>query len=94
MGVDLGYVGLLSVQPRAQSAGIGTRLLRAAESHVRTELGLAASAVWVVSARDELLAWYERAGYVRTGETHPFPPDEATRSSRERASADPVEAPS
>jgi hypothetical protein len=27
----------------------------------------------VISIRDALIAWYERRGYVRTGETEPFP---------------------
>ncbi len=74
---DAGYIGLLSVRPRAQSARVGTRLLQAAEAYVQKSLALAFSIVWVVNAREELAAWYERAGYVRTGETHPFPPAEA-----------------
>jgi hypothetical protein len=27
----------------------------------------------VIQVRDSLSAWYERRGYVRTGETKPFP---------------------
>ena len=27
----------------------------------------------VIDIRDELIAWYERRGYVRTGEHKPFP---------------------
>ena len=27
----------------------------------------------VLSVRDTLIAWYERRGYARTGETEPFP---------------------
>ena len=30
----------------------------------------------VISVRSELIAWYERLGYVRTGETRPFPMDD------------------
>ena len=30
----------------------------------------------VISVRSELIAWYERHGYVRTGETKPFPMDD------------------
>jgi ribosomal protein S18 acetylase RimI-like enzyme len=29
----------------------------------------------VVSVRESLIAWYERRGYRRTGETEPFPRD-------------------
>jgi hypothetical protein len=27
----------------------------------------------VIDSRDALIAWYERRGYARTGETRPFP---------------------
>jgi GNAT superfamily N-acetyltransferase len=74
---DSCYIGLLSVHPRAQSARLGTQLLHAAEEHARESFGSAVAAVWVVNARTELVAWYERKGYARTGETHPFPPAEA-----------------
>ena len=30
----------------------------------------------VISVRHELIAWYERKGYFKTGETKPFPVDE------------------
>jgi hypothetical protein len=30
----------------------------------------------VVNARDTLIAWYERRGYLLTGETRPFPYDD------------------
>ena len=29
----------------------------------------------VISVRHELIAWYERKGYRKTGETEPFPTD-------------------
>jgi hypothetical protein len=29
----------------------------------------------VISVRDTLIAWYERHGYKKTGETKPFPTD-------------------
>ncbi len=73
----VGYIGLLSVHPDVQSEGVGSRLMEAAEKHVRETLGLAQAIVWVVSARPELRAWYERLGYAATGETSPFPQDEA-----------------
>lgn len=68
----LGYLGMLCVRPDLQSAGLGRRLLDAAEDHARA-LGLAAMEMTVIDSRTSLIAWYERRGYARTGETRPFP---------------------
>ena len=68
----LGYLGMLCVLPTLQSGGLGRRLLDAAEDHARA-LGLAAMEMTVIDSRDALIAWYERRGYQRTGETRPFP---------------------
>jgi ribosomal protein S18 acetylase RimI-like enzyme len=71
-GRALAYLGMLCVQPDLQSAGLGRQLLDAAEDHARA-LGIAAMEMTVIDSRDSLIAWYERRGYVRTGETRPFP---------------------
>lgn len=68
----LGYLGMLCVSPDLQSAGLGRRLLDAAEDHARAA-GIAAMEMTVIDSRDALIAWYERRGYLRTGETRPFP---------------------
>jgi ribosomal protein S18 acetylase RimI-like enzyme len=68
----LAYLGMLCVLPTLQSAGLGRRLLDAAEDHARA-LGLAAMEMTVIDSRASLIAWYERRGYLRTGETRPFP---------------------
>jgi len=68
----LAYLGMLCVAPDLQSAGLGRRLLDAAEDCAR-KLGIAAMEMTVIDSRDALIAWYERRGYVRTGETRPFP---------------------
>ncbi len=36
-------------------------------------LGIAAMEMTVIDSRAALIAWYERRGYSRTGETRPFP---------------------
>jgi ribosomal protein S18 acetylase RimI-like enzyme len=69
---SLGYLGMLCVAPTLQSGGLGRRLLDAAEDHAR-ELGIAAMEMTVIDSRAALIGWYERRGYVRTGETRPFP---------------------
>ena len=71
-GAALAYLGMLCVAPELQSAGLGRRLLDAAEDHARAR-GIAAMEMTVIDSRDALIAWYERRGYVRTGETRPFP---------------------
>ncbi len=68
----LAYLGMLCVAPDLQSGGFGRQLLDAAENHARA-LGIAAMEMSVIDSRDSLIAWYERRGYVRTGETRPFP---------------------
>ena len=71
-GAALAYLGMLCVAPDLQSAGLGRRLLDAAEDHARSQ-GIAAMEMTVIDSRDALIAWYERRGYARTGETRPFP---------------------
>jgi len=68
----LAYLGMLCVSPDLQSAGLGRRLLDAAEDCARS-VGITAMEMTVIDRRDALIAWYERRGYVRTGETRPFP---------------------
>jgi ribosomal protein S18 acetylase RimI-like enzyme len=68
----LAYLGMLCVLPTLQSAGLGRRLLDAAESLARSE-GIAGMEMTVIDSRESLIAWYERRGYRRTGETRPFP---------------------
>ncbi len=72
-----GYFGMFSVRPDLQSAGIGGKLLAEAERVVREEWRLPAMRMTVIDVRDELIAWYERRGYRRTGIHKPFPYDDA-----------------
>jgi ribosomal protein S18 acetylase RimI-like enzyme len=67
------YLGMLTVRPELQGGGIGRRLLAAAETHARERLGATAMEMTVIDVRHELIAWYERRGNARTGETRPFP---------------------
>ncbi len=68
----LGYLGMLCVLPTLQSAGLGRQLLDAAEDGARAQ-NIAAMEMTVIDGRDSLIGWYERRGYICTGETRPFP---------------------
>lgn len=65
--------GMFAVDPDRQGAGVGDQLLGAAERLAASELGARRMAMSVIDTRHELLAWYERRGYRRTGEHRPFP---------------------
>lgn len=68
-----GYFGMFSVRPELQGGGIGKRLLAEAERIVREDWCLPAMRMTVIDIRDELIAFYERRGYRRTGIKKPFP---------------------
>jgi ribosomal protein S18 acetylase RimI-like enzyme len=67
------YFGMFSVQPVRQGEGVGHQLLAEAERLARDEWAATAMVMTVIAQRAELIAWYERRGYRRTGETEPFP---------------------
>ena len=67
------YFGMFAVRPGRQGGGVGGRLLVAAEEFARTELAAEVLEMTVIGQRIELIAWYERRGYRRTGATKPFP---------------------
>ena len=71
-GDGLFYLGLLSVAPGAQAAGLGKQLLAAAEARARAAGGRTIE-MTVIRQRGELIAYYQRRGYALTGETRPFP---------------------
>jgi ribosomal protein S18 acetylase RimI-like enzyme len=69
----VGYFGLFSVRPDLQGGGIGKALMSEAERILHDEWGLPMVRMTVIDVRQELIAFYERHGYRRTGETEPFP---------------------
>ncbi len=70
------YLGMLSVSPLSQNKGIGKKLMAAAELHAQQHK-CTSIFMTVISVREELLKWYQRHGYVLTGERKPFiVPDE------------------
>ncbi len=67
------YLGLLSVEPKLQQAGVGSALMKAAEEHC-VQAGCHFMDLRIVNLRTENHAFYSRRGYVETG-TEPFPPE-------------------
>ena len=65
------YLGMFCVSPALQNKGIGKQIMAAAELYARSR-GCPAVFMRVISIRHELMAWYERQGYYKTGEIQPF----------------------
>jgi N-acetylglutamate synthase-like GNAT family acetyltransferase len=71
-GGGLAYLGQLAVDPALQSAGMGRRMIEAAEAQALLH-GASTMEMTVLEQRPELIAWYGRRGYAVTGETRPLP---------------------
>lgn len=65
--------GMFAVDPRLQSQGVGRAVLAECERTARDLWGARTLTMGVISLRAELIAWYERRGYARTGASEPFP---------------------
>jgi GNAT superfamily N-acetyltransferase len=70
---DNAYLGMFVVRPTLQGAGVGKQFIQASEDFVRREWGSKKMTMSVITLREELIAYYERRGYRRTGELLPFP---------------------
>ncbi|MFA6051425.1 MAG: GNAT family N-acetyltransferase [Methylobacter sp.] len=66
-------LGMLAVSPPIQGRGVGKQLLEAAEQAAQETWSVNKSVMTVISCRNELLAFYERRGYRRTGVSKAFP---------------------
>jgi ribosomal protein S18 acetylase RimI-like enzyme len=67
------YFGMFSVRPHVQAQGMGRQVLAEAERIALEEWAATSMVMTVLAQRAELIAWYERRGYRRTGERRPFP---------------------
>lgn len=65
------YLGMLTVSPTLQANGLGRQLLEAAENYARS-IHYHTITMTVITTRTELLEWYERRGYAKTGEVIPL----------------------
>ena len=68
-----GYFGMFAVRPGLQGAGMGRAILAEAERVAGEDWALPLMRMTVIDLRVELIEWYERRGYRRTGQTRPFP---------------------
>lgn len=66
-------LGMLVVSPLLQGNGIGKQLLEAAEQAAQETWAVNKSVMTVIACRHELIAFYERRGYRRTGVSKEFP---------------------
>lgn len=67
------YLGMLAVRPGLQASGLGRMILEEAERIAARCWSVTKMAITVIESRHELIAWYERRGYVATGRTSEFP---------------------
>ena len=65
------YLGMLTVEPLIQGGGIGKEMLRASEEFARQQ-HCRSVFMRVLTGRKELIAWYERHGYIDNGTRMPF----------------------
>ncbi|HET6433782.1 GNAT family N-acetyltransferase [Dyella sp.] len=70
---DAAYFGMFAVDPTRQTGGIGKRVIAEAERVARAQWGVDRMRMTVIVQREELIAFYERRGYARTGQIKPFP---------------------
>ena len=69
----IAHIGMFVVNPTIQANGIGKRLLTEAESLAQHMWGIQKFQMYVITIRHELIAFYERRGYMRTGILTEFP---------------------
>ncbi len=68
-------LGMLAVKPGLQGKGLGKRLLLEAERKAIESWGARRMRMAVLTFRQELIEYYQRRGYVRTGRFEAFPED-------------------
>jgi len=70
---DAAFLGMFAVKPTGQAAGVGKAMMTEAEAVVKREWAAKKILMDVISVRAELIAFYERRGYTRTGKLNDFP---------------------
>ena len=67
------YFGMFSVRPKQQGNGLGKQLMAEAERIAHQDWHCLRMEMTVIDIRDELIGFYQRRGYRRTGVIKPFP---------------------
>lgn len=67
------YIGFFSVHPSLQGRGLGKYVLEQAETFVLRNMEIHKFVMFVVSQRRELIEFYQRRGYFRTGRIEAYP---------------------
>lgn len=67
------YLGMLTVAPHLQGQGLGKCLISYAENWAKEKWKSRSMSMTVITLREELIGFYVRRGYQRTGEMKPFP---------------------
>jgi ribosomal protein S18 acetylase RimI-like enzyme len=67
------YVGMFAVEPALQGRGIGRAILAEVERRALEDGVAHTLRMTVIGQRAELIAWYGRRGFLRTGERRAFP---------------------
>lgn len=73
VGDSVVNVGMIAVSPKLQARGVGRALLDEVEAVVARERFGTRLQMTVIVQREALIAWYERRGYRRTGESRAWP---------------------
>ncbi len=73
MNEESAYIGMLATDPHYQTQGLGKRMLLHAEAYAVEHFSARTFRMIVLSFRDELIAFYERRGYERTGQVTDYP---------------------
>ncbi|EKJ69810.1 hypothetical protein NXS19_013121 [Fusarium pseudograminearum] len=72
-GPDYGRIALLAVDPTIQRSGLGKIVMNKAERHLKEEFGVKRIGLNALQTRKGLIAWYERQGFVKTGDVTRIP---------------------
>ena len=72
-GSNTAHFGMIAVKPSLQNKGYGKQIIAAAEALTRREWRAVGYTMTVISIRHDVIAFYEKLGYQRTGEFKDFP---------------------
>jgi ribosomal protein S18 acetylase RimI-like enzyme len=70
---DSSYIGMFAVNPLLQGAGVGKTMLAHAEQYAKNNFGSSKYCMVVMSDRSELISFYQRRGYQKTGMVMDYP---------------------